>query len=121
MNRGNHEDYAICVGYGFQLECIEKYDELTFGMFIEVFQVYFCCLLLSKCSFLFTELKNVFFRFAVYVWHIFNQQLPLFAIINNTVIVIHGGLFHCNNPTITELNEIDRTKFTLQVFSNYTY
>lgn len=39
LNRGNHEDYAICTAYGFQLECYEKYGELMFGMFVEVFQV----------------------------------------------------------------------------------
>ena len=36
LNRGNHEDYAICCVYGFQAECVEKYDEITFGMFVEV-------------------------------------------------------------------------------------
>ena len=36
LNRGNHEDYAICCVYGFQTECVEKYDEITFGMFVEV-------------------------------------------------------------------------------------
>lgn len=39
LNRGNHEDYAICTAYGFQLECYEKYGEVIFGMFVEVFQV----------------------------------------------------------------------------------
>lgn len=39
MNRGNHEDFAICNVYGFQAECLEKYDDITFGMFMEVFQV----------------------------------------------------------------------------------
>eukprot|EP00607_Mallomonas_marina_P001939 CAMPEP_0182427696 /NCGR_PEP_ID=MMETSP1167-20130531/18986_1 /TAXON_ID=2988 /ORGANISM="Mallomonas Sp, Strain CCMP3275" /LENGTH=658 /DNA_ID=CAMNT_0024610119 /DNA_START=197 /DNA_END=2173 /DNA_ORIENTATION=+ len=38
LNRGNHEDHAICTVYGFQRECKEKYDELTFGMFAEVFR-----------------------------------------------------------------------------------
>eukprot|EP01041_Mallomonas_annulata_P005264 gene5264-10533_t len=38
LNRGNHEDHAICCVYGFQRECKEKYDELTFGMFAEVFR-----------------------------------------------------------------------------------
>jgi hypothetical protein len=39
LNRGNHEDFSICSVYGFQLECYEKYDPLTFGLFVEVFQV----------------------------------------------------------------------------------
>lgn len=39
LNRGNHEDYAICSVYGFQVECYEKYDPMTFGMFVEIFQV----------------------------------------------------------------------------------
>eukprot|EP00605_Chrysophyceae_sp_TOSAG23-4_P000439 GSChrysophyteH1.ASY1.ANO1.497.1 assembled CDS len=37
LNRGNHEEYAICCAYGFQAECCSKYDDVTFGMFIEVF------------------------------------------------------------------------------------
>jgi hypothetical protein len=24
LNRGNHEDYAICCAYGFQVECVGK-------------------------------------------------------------------------------------------------
>lgn len=38
MNRGNHEDHAICCVYGFEKEVKDKYDELTFGMFVEVFR-----------------------------------------------------------------------------------
>jgi len=38
LNRGNHEDYAICCVYGFQREVKEKYDELTFSMFVEMFR-----------------------------------------------------------------------------------
>lgn len=38
MNRGNHEDHAICCVYGFEKEVKEKYDELTFGMFVEIFR-----------------------------------------------------------------------------------
>jgi hypothetical protein len=39
LNRGNHEDFAICSVYGFQVECYEKYDPVTFALFVEVFQV----------------------------------------------------------------------------------
>jgi hypothetical protein len=39
LNRGNHEDFAICAVYGFQLECAEKYGDVIFGMFVEIFQV----------------------------------------------------------------------------------
>lgn len=38
MNRGNHEDHAICCVYGFEKELKTKYDELTFGMFVEIFR-----------------------------------------------------------------------------------
>ena len=38
LNRGNHEDYAVCCAYGFQTECVDKYDQVTFGMFVELFQ-----------------------------------------------------------------------------------
>lgn len=38
LNRGNHEDFAICCVYGFQKECCDKYDYDTFGMFSEMFQ-----------------------------------------------------------------------------------
>ena len=37
LNRGNHEDFAICCTYGFQRECYTKYDDVTFGMFVEMF------------------------------------------------------------------------------------
>lgn len=39
LNRGNHEDFPICSVYGFQQECCDKYDPVTFALFIEVFQV----------------------------------------------------------------------------------
>ena len=77
LNRGNHEDHAICCVYGFQRECKEKYDELTFGMFVEVF-----------------------------------RHLPLFAIVNDAVFVVHGGLFHDVNAKLSDLIEIDRTDYT---------
>jgi len=76
LNRGNHEDHAICCVYGFQRECKEKYDELTFGMFAEVF------------------------RF-----------LPLFTVVNETLFIIHGGLFHDREVTLSDLAEIDRSDY----------
>ena len=78
LNRGNHEDYAICATYGFQAECERKYDDTTFGMFCELF-----------------------------------NYLPLFTLINNSILVLHGGLFHAKDATLQELNEINRTEFTL--------
>jgi len=79
LNRGNHEDYAICCAYGFQTECVEKYDEITFGMFVEVF-----------------------------------SYLPLFAIINDAVLVVHGGIFHTQDALLSELNAINRADFSLR-------
>ena len=45
LNRGNHEDHMICCQPpppygcgGFQRECKEKYDDLTFSMVVEVFR-----------------------------------------------------------------------------------
>lgn len=81
LNRGNHEDYAVCCVYGFQRECLDKYDDVTFGMFIEVF-----------------------------------QYLPLFAIVNDAVLVLHGGLFHDRDVTLQDLNEIERFSFSLGDF-----
>jgi diadenosine tetraphosphatase ApaH/serine/threonine PP2A family protein phosphatase len=79
LNRGNHEDFAICCTYGFQQECCGKYSDITFGMFVEVF-----------------------------------HHIPLFSIINNAVFVVHGGLFHCADATLEELNMIKREDFTLK-------
>lgn len=79
LNRGNHEDYAICSVYGFQQECYEKYDAITFGLVLEVF-----------------------------------QQIPLFAVVNDEVFVVHGGLFHAKQVTLEDLQTIDRTTFTLE-------
>ena len=37
LNRGNHEDIAVCRVYGFENEVNEKYDDQLFEMFTEVF------------------------------------------------------------------------------------
>jgi len=69
LNRGNHEDFAICCAYGFQEECIHKYNEQCFGMFVEIF-----------------------------------THVPLFSIVNDTVLILHGGLFHSQDITIADFN-----------------
>jgi serine/threonine-protein phosphatase with EF-hands len=76
LNRGNHEDESICRVYGFEKECREKYDDLIFGMFAEVF-----------------------------------RHLPLASIINNSIFVVHGGLFHSDNITLSDIEQIDRTDY----------
>jgi diadenosine tetraphosphatase ApaH/serine/threonine PP2A family protein phosphatase len=42
------------------------------------------------------------------------QQLPLFTIVNKSVIVLHGGLFHTQDASLAELDSIDRCAFSLQ-------
>jgi diadenosine tetraphosphatase ApaH/serine/threonine PP2A family protein phosphatase len=76
LNRGNHEDGPITRVYGFQDECVTKFDELTFGMFIEVF-----------------------------------RYLPLFVTINDTIFVVHGGLFNNRSVELKELDNIERTDY----------
>jgi serine/threonine-protein phosphatase 5 len=62
LNRGNHEDIAVCRVYGFEAEVKEKYDDLLFEMIAEVFNF-----------------------------------IPLFSLVNKSVFVVHGGLFHTPN------------------------
>ncbi|CAN0381988.1 unnamed protein product, partial [Phaeothamnion confervicola] len=38
LNRGNHEDFGLCCVYGFQKECLAKYNEVVFSMFCEMFR-----------------------------------------------------------------------------------
>jgi len=78
LNRGNHEDFIVCSTYGFQTEVFDKYDDITFGMFVEVF-----------------------------------THLPLFAIINKEVFVVHGGLFRCTDITIADLDNVTRVDYSL--------
>lgn len=76
LNRGNHEDAAITRVYGFQDECINKYDELTYGMFSEVF-----------------------------------RYLPLFVVINDSIFIVHGGLFNNRAVTLADLDKINRIDY----------
>lgn len=71
--RGNHEDILITKVYGFQDECVSKYDSLVFGMFTEVF-----------------------------------KYLPLFSLVDNSIFVVHGGLFNNRQVKISDLEKIAR-------------
>jgi serine/threonine-protein phosphatase with EF-hands len=84
LNRGNHEDEPISKVYGFENECREKYDDLIFGMFAELF------------------------RF-----------IPLFAVVNRSVFVVHGGLFHNPEATLKDLAEIDRSDYVAKPLMPY--
>ena len=106
LNRGNHEDYAICSVYGFQLECCEKYGDVIFGLFVEVFQVSDALISSTAVS------QPLCANYALCFFFI--QQLPLFAVVNESVIVVHGGLFHTIDATLEELNEINRCAFSLE-------
>jgi len=76
LNRGNHEDIAVCRVYGFEAEVKEKYDDLLFEMVAEVFNF-----------------------------------VPLFSLVNHSVFVVHGGLFHTPNVGLAELEEINRADY----------
>jgi diadenosine tetraphosphatase ApaH/serine/threonine PP2A family protein phosphatase len=41
------------------------------------------------------------------------QYLPLFTIVNGVVLVVHGGLFHSADVTLSDLDLIKRHTFTL--------
>lgn len=73
LNRGNHEDLAVCRVYGFENEVKQKYDDLLFEMFAEVF-----------------------------------NHMPLFSIANDSIFVVHGGLFHNPEVSMEDLEAITR-------------
>ena len=40
--------------------------------------------------------------------------LPLFTLVNQSVFVVHGGLFHTAGVTMEDLDKIDRTDFNVK-------
>lgn len=76
LNRGNHEDGAICAVYGFQKECEAKYTKLVYAMICEVF-----------------------------------NYIPLCSVINDSVFIIHGGLFHRADISLADISEIKRNEY----------
>ena len=47
------------------------------------------------------------------------QHIPLFAIINDSIFVVHGGLFHDDDVSLEDLAEIDRSNFSLRDVQAY--
>ena len=37
LNRGNHEESSVCGCHGFRQECVRKYDEATYRLFLHAF------------------------------------------------------------------------------------
>ena len=120
LNRGNHEDFAICCAYGFEVEVCDKYDDVTFGeICIHLcFMLHgLCCPIVTATGSLPSHLTHALsLPLALYITGMFCElfrHLPLFAIVNNSILVLHGGLFH-KNVKLSDLNEIDRSNFSLR-------
>jgi Ca2+-binding EF-hand superfamily protein/diadenosine tetraphosphatase ApaH/serine/threonine PP2A family protein phosphatase len=47
------------------------------------------------------------------------SHLPLFAIINKSVFVVHGGLFRCNDITMGDLARLNRQEYSLANMPEY--
>eukprot|EP00743_Colponemidia_sp_Colp-15_P001661 GILK01001814.1.p1 GENE.GILK01001814.1~~GILK01001814.1.p1 ORF type:complete len:514 (-),score=127.26 GILK01001814.1:104-1645(-) len=73
MTRGNHESKNMNKIYGFEGEVKAKYDDNTFLLFLEIFNL-----------------------------------LPLAAVINNKVLVVHGGLFSKDGVKLQDIRNINR-------------
>jgi hypothetical protein len=92
FNRGNHEDPYVCVNYGFQQEVCEKYkhDEPK-------------------------EARGQTFSLFAEVF----RYIPLFSLINESIFVVHGGLFHSSGTLLSDLADIDRTDYEAVPRSKY--
>lgn len=84
--RGNHEDRWINQAFGFHLECVQRLNEDPDNAVI--FNTF-----------------NDFF-----------DRLPLAAVINDTVLCLHGGI----GSSITSLNDIEKIKRPLEVIHEVT-
>ena len=84
FNRGNHEDPFVCVNYGFQQEVCDKYkyDEPK-------------------------ENRGQTFSLFAEVF----KYIPIFSLINESIFVVHGGLFHSSGTLLSDLADIDRTDY----------
>lgn len=90
LNRGNHEDVLVNQSYGFQKECVNKYDKTLFGKVITVFKnLPLCCIVGGGRE---------------------HGEKGLF--------VVHGGLFSMPDVTIDDINAIKRSKYASVIVQN---
>ena len=74
-----------------------------------------CCLVICHETVIqFDPSLYLFLASELYSYLLNSQALPLFAVINDVIFVLHGGLFHTKDITLSELDDIDRAAFSLQ-------
>jgi len=105
LNRGNHEDMTICRVYGFESEvCITSTVTLFHASSLNtVYSPHHFWKVIEKYD------RTMFRAYCEAFTHI-----PLASIINNTIFVVHGGLFHKADTTIEDIMSIERTDFLLK-------
>lgn len=115
LNRGNHEDFAICTVYGFQNECINKYDEVAFGMFCEIFNhLPLFAIIQVPIDNITHNLKiSIHTSFATFFITFITFIIATFDLSQSAVFVLHGGLFHSTDASLAELDSINRCNFSL--------
>jgi diadenosine tetraphosphatase ApaH/serine/threonine PP2A family protein phosphatase len=84
--RGNHEDRWINSAFGFQTECINRLNEDP------------------ENTIVFNHFNDLF------------DRLPLAAIVNDTVLCLHGGI----GSSITSISDIEKIKRPLEVIHEVT-
>ncbi len=81
LNRGNHEDFGLCCIYGFQKECLQKYNHVVFAMFGEMFcHVPLCSVVANR---IFVIHGGLFHRRGVTLDEIAEVQRDIYAIPHN--------------------------------------
>ncbi|KAF7702806.1 Serine/threonine-protein phosphatase 4 catalytic subunit 1 [Cucumispora dikerogammari] len=97
--RGNHEFEDITYFYGFQTECLEKYDTYIYEKFIDLFRYMpVCCIIESK--------KHL------------GIGTPNYRVVTKRFFCVHGGITNKEN-LIKEITKVDRTrpsKFVMDLF-----
>jgi len=84
LNRGNHEDALVNQSYGFQQECVQKYDKTMFKMIVQLFKNLPLCAVVGGGP--------------------ANSDRGLF--------VVHGGLFSDPDATLDSISAIERKKYS---------